>query len=84
MTAIEADGATTPVCESHIYRMHTLTRRLCLALDKLDTDYARLLDHGLIRRANVHELESLPVLMDLAAESAREMLGLVEGMENAL
>lgn len=78
------DGAMTTITEDQAFRMRTLSRRLCLTLQRLENDYNNLLATGLLRKKDgILEFDSLPVLMDLADESAREMLGMVEGIDNA-
>lgn len=82
--AVTAQGATTPVSETDAIRLHQLARRISLTIHQMGDDYRILIQGGFVRNMEgLHELESLPVLMDLADESAREMLGMVEGIENA-
>ncbi len=38
---------------------------------------------GVVGSPGLQELQSIPVLLEMAGESAGELLGMVEGMDNA-
>lgn len=78
-------GATTPITEDQAFRMWTLSRRLCVALQSLDDEFKVLLDSPFVRkdgREGITHFENIPVLLDLVEESAREALGIAEAHAN--
>lgn len=82
--AVTQDRTSAVVPESHVVRMLALTRRLRVAIHQIEDDYRALNDAGLIQmRPGLQELQSIPVLLEMAGESAGELLGLAEGMDNA-
>lgn len=74
------DGATATITEDQAIRMRQLSRRLCVMLREMEEGVTALM--GVARQKDLYELESIPVLLDMADENAREMLQLFEGVYN--
>lgn len=73
------EGAMTTITEDQAFRMHQLSRRLCVALRELEDEFTALMGSAFIRKQDgIYHFESIPVLLDLADESAREVCQMAE------
>lgn len=70
---------TATITENQAIRMHQLTRRLCVALREMEGHVHSLL--GVNHHKDLHEAECIPVLLDLADESAQELLDLAKTID---